>query len=297
MGMHSISIIGIGRMGGALAIALSQRGCRIENLVHRSSGNAAAVARLISPAPRQVPSTETVELVSDIVLITSADTEIEDIAAALTNSVLAGSVILHTSGSLSSSVLKPLRASGASLGSMHPLVSISDSVTGSERFAGAYFCIEGDDAAVAAARSIAESLGGIPFSIDTAFKSLYHASAVMASGNVVALIDAAIEMLSRCGIDKSRAQAVLLPLIRSTIGNLEAQTPSDALTGTFARADADAFERHFAAMDGRVSPEIREIYLLLGERSLALAEQQGADREAVEDLRWRISMAKRILEC
>ena len=114
MGMHSISIIGIGRMGGALAIALSQRGYRIENLLHRSSGNAGSVARLISPAPTLTPSVNAVELASDIFLITSADTEIEKIAAGLPNTVRAGSVILHTSGSLSSAVLEPLRASGAS---------------------------------------------------------------------------------------------------------------------------------------------------------------------------------------
>jgi predicted short-subunit dehydrogenase-like oxidoreductase (DUF2520 family) len=180
---------------------------------------------------------------------------------------------------------------------MHPLVSVSDPVVGADRFRGAYFCIEGNDEAVAAASELAESLGGNPFSIETKFKPLYHASAVMACGHMVALIDAALEMLSRCGIESERAQDVLLPLIRSTIENLETQSPAEALTGTFARADADAFERHLLAFDDEVSGEIRDIYLLLGERSMDLAERRGADPEKVAELRSRISIAKRNREC
>ena len=77
---------------------------------------------------------------------------------------------------------------------MHPLVSVSDAFLGAERFAGVYFCIEGEAAAVAAATSLAISLGGKAFSIPTDSKPLYHAAAVTASGHLVAVTDAA----SRC---------------------------------------------------------------------------------------------------
>jgi len=52
--------------------------------------------------------------------------------------------IFHTSGSLSSEILKDLKAVGCPTGSIHPLVSISDVRLGAERFADAYFCVEGD---------------------------------------------------------------------------------------------------------------------------------------------------------
>jgi len=39
-----ISIIGIGRVGGALAIALAKNGCEIENLVARKKENAEKIA-------------------------------------------------------------------------------------------------------------------------------------------------------------------------------------------------------------------------------------------------------------
>lgn len=295
--MHSVSIIGVGRMGGALALALSRRGYPVENLIHRSRDTAEAVSVHLTPATRLAVFDDAGEVSSDIVLITAGDAEIGNIVNSIVTAIRRGSIILHTSGSLSSSVLEPLQKAGAKIGSMHPLVSISDPLIGAQRFDGAFFCIEGDDDAVAAARAIAESLGGKPFSIETKLKPLYHASAVTACGHVVALIDAAIEMLSHCGPDRDRAQEVLLPLIRSTVENLETQTPSQALTGTFARADGAAFERHLRAFEGEVPDEIRDIYLLLGERSLELAQQRGVDGEKAAELRSRISIAKRNREC
>lgn len=295
--MQSISIIGIGRMGGALALALSQSGYQIDYLVFRNRNAVASLAKQLSPTTKLARLDEIAAISSDIVLITSGDNEIENIAREIIDRIESGTIVLHTSGSLASDVLSPLRRTGAKIGSLHPLVSVSDPIMGSERFSGSFFCSEGDVEAVAAAGSIVESLGGRSFSIETRFKPLYHASAVMASGNVVALFDAAIEMLSRCGLEKEEASAVLFPLIRSTIENLEAQTPADALTGPFARADVTALERHLASFNGEVGEHLREIYLLLAERSLDLAERRGTDAEKVELLRSRISIAKRNREC
>ena len=291
--MPSISIIGVGRVGGALAIALARSGYTIDRIVHRGS----ATAELIS---RKLPSTVVIsssnsfpDIDSDIVLITTADPDIEQAAHQLESHVPGRPVVLHTSGSLSSEVVSNLKAVGCPTGSMHPLISISDAVAGPESFADAYFCIEGDEAAQVVAKSIVAALGGRAFSIRSEDKPLYHAAAVMASGHTVALFDAAIEMLSECGIDAKTAQATLLPLIKSTIINLETQAPPRALTGTFARADVGAFERHLTAIDKSISVAIRDIYLLLGERSLALAEANGADPERLENLRKSISIAKR----
>jgi predicted short-subunit dehydrogenase-like oxidoreductase (DUF2520 family) len=106
------------------------------------------------------------------------------------------------------------------------------------------------------------------------------------------LIDTAIEMLTECGVERESAKQILLPLIKSTIANLETQTPAEALTGTFARADIGAFERHLDAMSKNTPRDVVEIYLLLGERSLKLAEANGADASDVQRIRERISIAK-----
>jgi predicted short-subunit dehydrogenase-like oxidoreductase (DUF2520 family) len=163
---------------------------------------------------------------------------------------------------------------------------------GPKRFEGAYFCIEGDPVAVELGNTIAADLGGIPFSIETRHKTLYHAAAVTSCGHVVALFDAAVEMMTKCGLDAETAKKVLLPLVNSTIQNLNEQSNAAALTGTFARADVETFTRHLAALNESVSTELLEIYLLLGERSLELAAQQGVSQDKLNHLRTKVLIAK-----
>jgi len=294
MDMHSVSIIGVGRIGGALAIALSRRDYRIDRLIHRDDSTVNRILPLLPSTVRaERPTADLTTIDSDIVIIATADPDIEPVSRALARRLKPGRIVLHTSGSLSSDVISHLTAAGHFIGSVHPLISISDPVTGADSFAGAFFCIEGDDRSVSAADEIAGSLGGRTFSIPSDRKTLYHASAVTACGHVVALIDIAIEMLSRCGMEKDAAQEILRPLIASTIENLESLPPQKALTGSFARLDGSAVERHITAISKEMSRDALDVYLLLGERSLELAASNDADPEKVEKLRDLISIAKR----
>jgi len=118
-------------------------------------------------------------------------------------------IVLHTSGALSSTVLSPLADAGFSTGSMHPLVSISDPASGVVNLRGAFFCLEGRRTALRVGRRVVSDLGGHAFSIEPRRKALYHAAAVMASGNMTALFDIAIEMLAACGfVQAARSRGV-----------------------------------------------------------------------------------------
>ena len=75
-------------------------------------------------------------------------------------------------------------------------------------------------------------------------------------------------MLSKCELDSDTAQKILLPLIDSTVENLKTLKPAEALTGSFARLDIAAVERHIASIKSVMTAETLEIYLRLGERSL-----------------------------
>ncbi len=184
---------------------------------------------------------------------------------------LKGSIVLHTSGALSSDVLGPLTRIGFHVGSLHPLVSVSDPQTGHESLRGAFYCIEGDAAATRTARAIVRDLKGRSFTISSYDKPLYHAAAVMASGQVLALYDLATEMLVQCGLKRGNALRVLLPLLQSTVNNLSRSDPARALTGTFARGDIATVRRHLQALSGDGLLEALEVYKLLGARSLKLA--------------------------
>lgn len=291
--MESVSIIGIGRMGGALALALSRAGYEVENLIYRSEPVSPDIFSRISSSAHLLSFADLQYLNSDIIFITSADPEIAAISRQIASKVKAGSSVFHASGSLSSEILSDLTRVGCYTGSIHPLVSISDPIRGSKSFAGAFYCVEGQDNAVAVAKEIVANLGGESFSIDTRHKSLYHASAVTASGHLVALVDVAVEMLTKCGVEPDEAKRIMMPLIKSTLENLQGQSNAKALTGTFARADVPAFERHLDGLKESVSGEILQVYLNLGNRSLDLAELEGQDTNDIRKIRDGILLALR----
>lgn len=287
-----ISILGVGRLGGSFAIGLSRAGLDVRELIVRGGRDISNVAALMAAPPRIVAFKDLKELDTDVLIISVLDPLIESIAEDLVGRFAARTVVIHTSGSLSSEVLDDLRGDGHAVGSLHPLISFSDPLLGAERLAGGYYCIEGDDDAVEAARKIVETVSGNSFTIDKDKKSLYHASAVMACGHVVALLDVAFEMLAECGLSSEEAKSVLMPLIRGTIKNLEGQSVADALTGPFARGDVENFERNLAAIEKDGLGLARRLYIELGERSLEIAEKQGADPERIAALKARIRLAK-----
>ena len=290
--MVTISIIGVGRVGGAIALSVPKEKYSIDFLAYRSTPVPKFIADQLSVNGGIMPFDDVSEISSDVVFITTQDFEIVSVAKALADKIGKNSVVFHTSGSLSSSILDDLKAAGCKIGSVHPLVSISCPEIGPKRFKGAYFCVEGDPAAVLIGEQIVSDLGGRPFSIDSKFKTLYHAAAVTACGHLVALFDAAVEMMTKCGLSSGDAKEILLPLVKSTVQNLGEQSTAAALTGTFARADIETFTRHLTALNKYVSDDLLEIYLLLGERSLELAAKQGVSPERIDTLRTKVSVAK-----
>jgi len=292
----TISIIGAGRMGTALAIALSSRGYKIEAVVARHLAHARRAAELTGTQTLTLTHTQLKSLpASDILFITTPDDAIESTAeqlAAMKGSAKTKSasqeksarVVLHASGALSSDVLQSLKRAGCQTGSLHPLVSVSDPIHGAQSLSSAFFCIEGDRRAQSIARLLVRALGAKSFSINTKDKALYHASAVMASGHVTALFDIAAEMLARCGLTTARAREVLLPLLRSTLENLYLSDPAHALTGTFARADTATVRRHLAALNAKETKEALAAYRLLGLHSLKLAKAAGASASALKEI-------------
>jgi predicted short-subunit dehydrogenase-like oxidoreductase (DUF2520 family) len=269
-GKSEVSIIGTGRLGTTLAVALAGRGYSIRSLVARTAESARKAARLLDAEVQVLAAKQLRSLIdADLFVITVPDDQIAGVAQQLSkiNADQKKMTALHTSGALSSEVLAPLREKGWHTGSIHPLLSVSGS--GDDSLRGAFWSVEGDRSALRLGKEIVRDLEGKSFSIRSEDKPLYHAAAVMVSGNVVALFDVALQMLAECGLDRETARAILLPLIASTIRSLETKTPEASLTGTFSRGDVATVKRHLASMR---NPEVRDLYRILGERSLELAD-------------------------
>ena len=283
----TVSIIGPGRLGTALAVALSARGYSVEAVVGRTPGSSRRVASRLGSGTLRLSTKQLDRLPNtQFVFITTPDGTILNVAkhlAGLKASAL-GRVVLHTSGALASTeVLAPLAAVGFETGSLHPLVSISTQRSAADKLHGAFYCIEGTGAARKAAVSIVRDLGGHSFQIAAKDKPLYHAAAVMASGHVTSLVGLSIGMLVECGLDEQTARRVLMPLLESTVANLSETNAASALTGTFARGDLDTVRRHLQALSGKRFAQVLAAYKLLGRSSLDLVKQR-IDPRAVNQI-------------
>ncbi|MFN2491250.1 MAG: Rossmann-like and DUF2520 domain-containing protein [Pyrinomonadaceae bacterium] len=288
----SLAVIGSGRLGQALAVALASSGYRVVALVARTPSHARRAAELVGSTRKPVPAFGAGQLNdlpnSDLILISTPDDVIESVATTLAGSLAssAGSrTVLHTSGALASDVLNPLAELGLHTGSLHPLVSINEAQTGAKALRGAFYCLEGDTQALRMARLIVKDLEGKSFSIEPESKPLYHAAAVMASGHMVALFDLATKMLVSCGLKHTIARQILMPLVASAMNNLKAGNPAKALTGTFARGDLETVGRHLKALSREELSTALAVYKLLGVRSIELAEKNKINQQQLEQIK------------
>jgi len=217
---------------------------------------------------------------ADLFLISTQDDRIRDAVHLIRKSTAGFSgmhhgrrrrsiVALHTSGALSSQVLAPLKQAGFVIGSCHPLQTFESARRSVSLISRTYFCVEGEPAALRAARILVREIGGRFFEIQTGQKELYHAGAVLASGGLTALVSISLEILSRCGLGRKDATRVLFPLIEGTIANIKAVGPAQALTGPVRRRDTGTIRRNTKAL-ASVEPDWGRIYSLLARRSLIL---------------------------
>jgi predicted short-subunit dehydrogenase-like oxidoreductase (DUF2520 family) len=237
--LERIGIVGRGRVGSALARALAGAGYAVEGPAGRGE------------APH-----------ADALILCVPDSEIATAAEAAAG---AAPIVGHTSGA---TPLSALAAAGAETFGLHPLQTIAGAET---ELRGCGCAIAGGTPrAEAAARSIAERLGMVPFAIDDSRRAAYHAAASIASNFLVTLEAAAESVAAGAGIGGEEARRLLAPLVRTTVQNWASLGPERALTGPVARGDDATVARQREAV-ARTAPELLELFDALVERTRALA--------------------------
>lgn len=249
---NSLAIIGAGRVGRAVGRRLRGLGWKIGAVVTRNAVSARQAVRFIGAGQAYAVAVREI-LASRVILISVPDDAVEEVAGELVRigaEELRGKVVLHTSGALDATALGALKEYGAAAGGMHPLQTFSG--VGVPPLEGKIFAIDGDAAAVRTARQIVRALGGSPVRIAGNKKVLYHAAATMAAGDVLAVEEAATQLLISIGMTRSQAARALLPLTRQVLKNFERLGPRAAWTGPLSRGDYRVVESHLKAL--RESP-------------------------------------------
>ena len=276
----TVTIVGPGNLGAALALALSAAGCKIKFLAaRRRSRQAAALARKVKARVIEIGNEP---LLTDIIWITVPDDAIAGIASLLAPSQKwDGKLVFHSSGALSSDELAPLRDRGARVASVHPMMTFVRGAVA--EMAGVAFALEGDAAAVRAAKSIVKDLGGNPFVIDKQNKVLYHVFGSFASPLIIALMASMEHVARAAGIRQGEIKRVMSPLLQQTMRNYLMQDAASAFSGPLVRGDVATVRRHLAEL--RKLPAARDVYVALASAALRLLPVR--NRSSLEKVLWR----------
>lgn len=275
MSLPTLNLIGPGRLGRSLARLWHDAGVlTVGGIVGRSLPGAAAACDFIGAGQ---PTTLAGLPPAELTLIATPDAELATSAAALAALAIArpGDIVFHCSGALPSSVLDALRVQGAELASVHPLCSFADPALALGQFGGSYCGCEGDAPALARLAPLFDAIGARRFAIEASGKTLYHAAAVLACNDLVALMEAALRCMAAAGVPAATAWPALRPLIDGTLANLDCLPPAEALTGPVARGDADTVARQLAAT-AALDPAVADSYRSLAVLALQLAAAKPA---------------------
>jgi len=272
----TVGVIGPGRAGAGLALALTRAGHPV--LLH---------GRRVRPVPAPLSLTVAADGTpppwigqAEVVLLAVRDDAILPLAQSLADSgqIVESHTILHLSGVLGQEALAPLVPTRAALGSLHPLQTIADAEHAPERLPGAWAAVEGMPRAVAAAEALARAVGLRPFRVAPRLKAVYHAGAVFASNYFVVVEAVAQRLLRHAGLPDDEAWAALRPLVRGTLENIDRDGPPAALTGPVLRGDVATIARHLEAL----TADDAILYRALGRAALELAQKRGMDDATAE---------------
>ncbi|MFA6571407.1 MAG: DUF2520 domain-containing protein [Bacteroidota bacterium] len=257
---QNITIIGYGKLGETLAKAffnLKILKCIIEN-------NSKKLQKARAELPQEVVVSDNFRNIpkdTDIIFLTVSDTAIEKTAKELSSqlaSALSGKYIVHCSGALSYKILESCREYGAKIFSVHPYQTFFYNYP--EILKDICWSIEPEENSESVS-SLIKLTGGKPFVFNNrtdAERALYHASAVVASNMLTALIQTAKDISVLAGIN---FKEFFPPIINTTLNNLlnDKNNPLP-MTGPYARADIETIKLHISALTAE--PELLRNYCL-----------------------------------
>lgn len=257
-------MIGAGRLGSALAAAIAQAGTPVLVATRREAPTALVALDGVTAAP----APEVVKR-CDLVFLAVPDGAIESVAASL--SWRTEQAIVHCSGARGLDALDAATTRGSVAGCLHPLQTFAGGLTPQEAtalFQGVTCGIEGVGALGERLEVLTRALGATPVRLEGVDRARYHAAAVLASNDVVALMAAAARTWASAGLPPEAAREALAPLMQTTARNVSALPLAQALTGPIARGDIETVARHLRALEDE--PALGALYRALGAELLRL---------------------------
>lgn len=258
----AVTVIGTGKVGGALCRRLINKGVSIHPVSHSGYEK-----WLNSDSP-----------IGEVLILAVKDDVLNKILIEIkTNKgpVLNGVTVLHVNGSLGRDVLAMLESDGAHIAAAHPFQTFAEDDPSALDDIG--WGIDASEGAMSTVKALVSFTGGVPVRLsDTsdAGKRRYHAAAVAASNFAYASYELARQLAEDVGIDP---HVFLVPIMQRTFENA-ADAIHDGepfgITGPLVRGDLAAVEKQLRAMPDHLRPMYKHLSLALLEvESLQLSSE------------------------
>jgi predicted short-subunit dehydrogenase-like oxidoreductase (DUF2520 family) len=258
-----IAIVGPGRLGTALALALAHAGYQIPEIITR--GNRVSAQNLARSVGARTATIPHARLDAEVIWFCVPDRDIAAVAGKLERATSwVGKIAFHSSGALTSDQLGRLRQRGAVVASVHPLMTfVSKSVP---LLNGVPFGIEGDKKATQLAQKIVRDLGGAELRINKKNKAAYHAWGTFASPLLIAALVTAERVAGVAGVAAVNSRRQILPIVKQTIENYGSLGAAAAFSGPIVRGDVGTIREHLRVLEK--VPEARAVYVALARMAL-----------------------------
>ncbi|HOP60200.1 MAG TPA: DUF2520 domain-containing protein [Candidatus Saccharicenans sp.] len=280
--MKSFSIIGAGKVGVSLGLALVSKGLRLK-YISDCNPDAARRAKKIIKTGKMTQDNRLATQAAEISFICVPDGLIRKVVRELSELDLDGHYIFHTSGAVTSRVLRPLSRQGAVVASFHPVQTFATTCPDPDIFRGIFFSLEGDEKAIELGQSLAEKLQSGVILISLANKPLYHLACSMASNFMVVLLAEVKDLFELLGLDEKACLEVIYPLVSRTLLNVRELGCEQSLTGPILRGDLKTVKEHLKALSSQ--PELEKLYRLMSLEALKVAEKRGLSASKVKALK------------
>lgn len=268
----SIVLIGGGRVGTAVTYLMKQAGHDVVAVASRTDSSARTAAERLSAPVFRLEDPKPPE--ADIYLLGVTDDVLRPLADQLTDRFRSAATVIHFAGAFGISPLSPLDAAGHPVAALHPVQACPDVDTAIRRLPGSSWGVTCSPALEDwARRTVVNDLRGAPVMVPEEARPLWHASSVMTSNGIAAVMGFGESLLASAGIPPEAV--VLGPLAAGTVQNArEGGGGSATLTGPIVRGDVSTIERHLKALES-VGNEAKAHYLLVARAILMTAISAG----------------------
>lgn len=211
----------------------------------------------------------------DAVFITVPDDELTTVYNEVTAAITKPMCLIHCSGLKSSDVFYNIQQYQSYGYSIHPLLAIHSKRESYKELSNSFFTIEGDENYIAYFKGLFEGIGNSVVILEKGKKSLYHASACIASNLVIGLLQKSFRYLEECGFKQEEAMKALKPLVLGNVNHIFEEGVREALTGPVERGDLATIEAHQKALPR----EDVMLYDILSKELVRIAKEKNQNRD------------------